>query len=81
MHLDTIERRVQQLSDLDFTILNIDAALFAIRSYVRRNFISHDEAFDLYMKENFVALAEYLDNVDKTLEDVLSSKEKSMTDM
>ena len=81
VHLDTIKRRVQQLSDLGFTNLDIDTALFAIRSYARRNFISHERAFNLYMKEDFVGLAKYLDHVDKTLDDVLPDEEKSMTDM
>ena len=38
VHLDTIKRGVQRLFDLDFTNLDIATALFAIRSYARRNF-------------------------------------------
>lgn len=79
VHLDTIRHRVQQLSDIGFTDLDIDTALFAIRSYARRNFISHGGAFDLHKKKDFVGLAKYLDHVDKTLEDILPNKEEPMT--
>ena len=50
LHLEAIKGRVQQLVYLGFTGLDLDIALFAMRSYARRNFISHGESFDLYME-------------------------------
>ena len=50
LHIEAIKGRVQQLVELGFTGLGLDIALFAMRLYVRRNFISHGESFDLYME-------------------------------
>lgn len=78
VHMDAIECRTKQLVELGFTDLDTDLALFAIRSYARRNSIAHGRSFDLYMKKDFAGLAEYLDRVDKTLEDILPDGEKPM---
>lgn len=78
VHMDAIKSRVQQLVELGFAELDLDIALFAIRSYARRNFVSHGESFDLYMDERYAGLAEYLDHIDKHLEDILPGEEKTM---
>ncbi|KAM0798225.1 hypothetical protein BDR22DRAFT_823574 [Usnea florida] len=52
--------------------------LFAIRSYARRNFVAHGEIFDLYQSKEFAGLANYLENDEKLLEDVLPDEEKPM---
>jgi len=43
-----------------------------------RNFISHGESFDLYIGERYAWLAEYLDHINKRLQDVLPDEKKSM---
>lgn len=78
VHLDAIKSRLTELVELGFADLDLDIALFAIRSYARRNFIAHGKSFDLYMGENYAGLAEYLDYIDKHLEDVLPDEEKAM---
>lgn len=60
--------------------LDIDLALFAIRSYARRNLVSHGEIFDLRQSGNFAGLAKYLDDDDKLLENVLPDEEKHEAD-
>ena len=76
--MDLLEVRVQQLIKEGHTILDRDLALFAIRSYARRNFIAHGETFALYHSEDFAGLANYLENDDKLLEDILPDEEKLM---
>ena len=76
--MDLLEVRVQQLINEGHTILDRDLALFAIRSYARRNFIAHGETFALYHSEDFAGLAKYLENDDKLLEDILPDEEKLM---
>lgn len=76
--MDTLEVRVQEIIDMGFTDLDCDLALFAIRSYARRNFIAHGEIFDLYQSKQFAGLADYIDNDEKLLEDVLPDEEKPM---
>lgn len=55
-------------------------ALFAARSYARRNFICHGGIFDLFQSNNFAGLAEYIEADDKALEDILPDEEKPMVD-
>ena len=72
-----IEDRVHQLVQVGFD-LDIDLALHAIRSYARRNFISHGEAREKIARTGSdpSGLVSYLDDADKTLESVLPDEEK-----
>ena len=74
--MDAIELRVSQIIEAGTTELDIDLALFAIRSYARRNFIAHGGTFEL--DDGSVELAEYIDNDDKLLEEILPDEEKPM---
>ena len=76
--MDLLEVRVQQLIKEGYTILDRDLALFAIRSYARRNFVSHGEIFALHQSKEFAGLANYIENDEKLLEDVLPDEEKPM---
>ena len=76
--IDAIKACVQQLVDLGFTDLATDPALFAIKSYARRNFIVHGEAYNKFKSERFSVLAKYLDRDDNDLEDVLPDEELPM---
>ena len=60
--------------------LDIDLALFAIRSYARRNFGSHGEIFDLHQSGSLAGLARYLDDDLKLLENFLPDEEKPMAE-
>lgn len=75
---DMLEVRVQEIIDAGFTDLDLDLALFAIRSYARRNFIAHGGTFDLYQSKKFAGLADYIDSDEKLLEDVLPDEEMPM---
>ena len=76
--MDLLEVRVQQLIKAGHAILDRDLALFAIRSYARRNFIAHGEIYGLNRSGNFAGLANYIDNDDKLLEDILPDEEMPM---
>ena len=76
--MDLLEVRVQQSIKEGHTILDRDLVLFAIRSYARRNFVAHGEIFDLYQSKEFAGPANYLENDEKLLEDVLPDEEKPM---
>ena len=78
--MDALEVRVQEIIDSGLTDLDIDLALFAIRSYARRNSIAHGEIFDLYQSKQFAGLADYIDNDEKLLEGLLPDEEKPMLD-
>ena len=78
LEMDAIELRVKQVVDAGITDLDTGLALFAIRSYARRNLISHGGLFDLSKSGNSVGLAEYIDNDDKLLEEILPDDEKRM---
>ena len=76
--MDLLEVRVQHLIKEGHTILDRDLALFAVRSYARRNFVMHGETFDLYQSKGFAGLANYIENDEKLLEDILPDEEKPM---
>ncbi|KAL9070584.1 MAG: hypothetical protein Q9161_004754 [Pseudevernia consocians] len=76
--MDLLEVRVQQLINAGYVILDRDLVLFAIRSYARRNFILHGGIFDLNQFNNFVGLAEYIENDERLLEDILPNEEMPM---
>ena len=73
-----IRKRVQELIDGGFD-LDIDTALHAIRSYARRNLVSHGGAREHKVSpgEDASQLALVLDEVDNTLESVLPDQEKA----
>lgn len=75
---DRLEVRVQKIIKAGFTDLDMDLALFAIRSYARRNFIAHGGTLDLDQSNDFAGLANHIDYDEKTLEDVLPDEEKPM---
>ena len=78
---DEIVVRVDELIRKSGRIeLDIDLALFAIRSYARRDFVSHGQIFDLRQSGNLAGLARYLDDDLKLLENVLPDEEKPMAD-
>ena len=76
--MDVLEVRVQQLIKEGHTILDRDLALFAIRSYARRNFVVHGAIFALHQSKQFAGLANYIETDEKTLEDILPDEEKPM---
>ena len=78
---DAIERRVIILNRLGHTDVDIDIALFAIRTYARRNFVAHGNTFGLYKSGDCAGLAQYPDDVDNTLEGVLPGVERDQVDM
>ena len=73
-----LEVRVQEIIDAGFTDLDLDLALFAIRSYARRNFIAHGGVLDIDQSKNFAGLANRIDIDDKLLEDILPDEEMPM---
>jgi len=76
--MDTLEVRVRELIDAGLTDLDCDLALFAIRSYARRNFIAHGRTYDLDQSEQLAGLASCVDSDDKLLVDILPDEEKPM---
>ena len=76
--MNAIESRVHQIVEAGTTELDTDLALFAIRSYARRNFIAHGGLYDL--SNDSVGLAEHVDKDDKLLEEILPDEEKPMVD-
>ena len=66
--------RIQEIIDAGFSDLDLNLALFAMRAYIRRNFIAHGGTLDLYQVEDFAELASHIDNNEKLLEDILSMK-------
>ena len=73
-----LEVRVQKIIDAGFTDLDMDLALFAIRSYARRNFIAHGGTLDLDQSKDFAGLANHIDIGEKHLEDILPDEEMPM---
>ena len=71
-----IEVGVREIVDAGTTDLDTDLALFAIRSYARRNFIPHNELREISRSKNSDAIDEYLDRDDKLLEEILPDEEK-----
>ena len=69
--------RVQEIIDAGFSDLDLDMdlALFAMRAYIRRNFIAHGGTLDLYQSGDFAGLASHIDNCEKLLEDILLDEE------
>ena len=78
--MDAIKLRVNQIFEAGINELDTDLALFAIRSYARRNFIAHGGLNDMSKSRDSVELAEYVDNDDKLLEEILPDEEKPMVD-
>ena len=78
--MDALEVEVQKIIDEGLTDLDIDLAVFAITSYARQNFIAHGETDDLSVSKDCTGLAEYIDNDDKLLEDILPDEEMPMVD-
>ena len=79
--MDAIEVRVKQIVDAGTTDLDTDTALLAIRSYARRNFIAHGGLHDMSGSKDSAGLAEYVDNDDKLLEEILPDEEKNTYDL
>ena len=76
---DRLKVRVQKLIiNEGFTDLDMDLALFAIRSYARRNFIAHGGILDLDQSKDLAGLANRIDHDEKILEDILPDEEKPM---
>ena len=75
---DRLEVRFQKFIDAGFTDLDMDLALFAIRSYARRNFIAHGGTLDLDQSKDFAGLANHIDIGEKHLEDILPDEEMPM---
>lgn len=80
LYLEALKARVAQLIREGQTTLDLDLALFAIRSYARRNFICHSKVFDLVSSNDFAKLAEHIELDDKFLEDILPDEEKPQVD-
>ena len=78
--MDAIEVRVKQIVDEGTTDLDTDLALFAIRSYARRNFIAHGGLHESSLSNDSAGLAKYVDIDDKLLEEILPDEEKHMVD-
>ena len=78
LYLEALQVRVQHLVDDGWTFLDLDLALFAIRTYARRNYICHGGVFDLFKSNNFAGLAKYIEEDDSILEKILPDEEKPM---
>lgn len=78
--MDAIVFRVKEIVDAGTTDLDIDLALFAIRSYARRNVIAHSGLQDRSLSNDSAGLAAYIDNDFKLLEEILPDDEKLMVD-
>lgn len=78
--MDAIVPRVKEIVDAGTTDLDTDLALFAIRSYARRNVIAHSGLQDRSLSNDSAGLAEYIDNDFKLLEEILPDDEKLMVD-
>ena len=60
--------------------VDTDLALFAVRTYAKRNSLFHGRTFDLFMSERYAELALQLDIDDKNLESLLPDKERNLVD-
>ena len=75
---DALELRGKELNDKGIADLDIDLALYAIRSYATRNSIFHGQIFDLDQSQNFAGLAECIAADEKHLEYVVPDGDQPM---
>ena len=76
--MDALEQRVETLVANGMTDLDYDLALFAARTYGRRNSLFHGKSFNKFLSKDFAGYAECLDRDDQNLERLLPDKEKHL---
>ena len=79
-YTDALEARVETLFAQGMTDLDTDLALFAVRTYVKRNSLFHGRTYDLFKCGRFAQLADQLDLDDENLAGLLPDKEKPLVD-
>ena len=77
-YMDALDVRVVSLVANGLTDLDIDLALFAARTYARRNSLFHGRTFDLFKSGKYAELAECLDMDENYLESLLPDQEKPL---
>ena len=78
--MDVLALAVRTLNVNGMTDVDLDLALFAIRTYARRNSLFHGKSIDLLKSKRFAELARYLDLEESHLEGLLPDKEKASAD-
>ena len=76
--MDAIREGVIILDDKGFKDVDVDLALYAIRSYARRNFVCHGQLSDLDQSNDFAGLAKCIVSDDNHLERLVPDEEQPM---
>lgn len=78
--MDALQARVEAFVADGLTDMDTDIALFAARTYARRNPTFHGSSFDLFKSKKYAELAALLEEEEKNLERLLPDVEKPLAD-